>query len=189
VRIDDYKYRFTDQPNGWLGATEKADWPYIIDLRLDPSERTGMPDGKGGSLTSWNRPSGGALRGASPSFDKAYLDPCSSITRGEVMTTNWKNRLPLAIVAVLAVAVVVLAFTTRPALGRAEEGRAASPHYSVVLTEGHNLLVTDNGANKIYFYTIDKDKPIGSPLKLRASMDLTKVGQDVIEITNHNVEK
>jgi membrane-anchored protein YejM (alkaline phosphatase superfamily) len=25
VRIDDYKYRFTDQPNGWLGATDKVD--------------------------------------------------------------------------------------------------------------------------------------------------------------------
>ena len=24
TRIDDYKYRFTDQPNGWLGATEKV---------------------------------------------------------------------------------------------------------------------------------------------------------------------
>ena len=24
VRIDDYKYRFTDQPNGWLGATVKV---------------------------------------------------------------------------------------------------------------------------------------------------------------------
>ena len=23
VRVNDYKYRFTDQPNGWIGATEK----------------------------------------------------------------------------------------------------------------------------------------------------------------------
>jgi arylsulfatase A-like enzyme len=50
VRINDYKYRFTDQPNGWLGATEKVDWPILTNLRLDPFERTGMPNGKNGSL-------------------------------------------------------------------------------------------------------------------------------------------
>ncbi len=42
VRINDYKYRFTDQPNGWLGATEKVDWPILTNLRLDPLERTGI---------------------------------------------------------------------------------------------------------------------------------------------------
>ena len=42
VRIDDYKYRFTDQPNGWLGGTVKLDWPILVNLRLDPFERTGM---------------------------------------------------------------------------------------------------------------------------------------------------
>jgi len=50
VRIDDYKYRFTNQPNGWLGATEKVDWPILCNLRLDPFERTGMFDGKNGSI-------------------------------------------------------------------------------------------------------------------------------------------
>jgi arylsulfatase A-like enzyme len=54
VRINDYKYRFTDQPNGWLGATVKVDWPILVNLRLDPFERTGMPDGKGGSLAYYN---------------------------------------------------------------------------------------------------------------------------------------
>ncbi len=54
VRIDDYKYRFTDQPNGWLGATDKVDWPIIVNLRLDPFERTGLSNGKGGSLAYYN---------------------------------------------------------------------------------------------------------------------------------------
>jgi arylsulfatase len=54
VRIDDYKYRFTDQPNGWLGATEKVDWPILVNLRLDPYERMGMSDGKGGSIAYYN---------------------------------------------------------------------------------------------------------------------------------------
>ena len=106
------------------------------------------------------------------------------------MTANWKTRLPLALTAVLAVAVIALAFTTRPAQGRTEEGgSAASPHYTVVMTEAHNLLVTDDRANKLFFYTIDKDKPIGSPLKLRASINLTDVGKDEIKITPHNLEK
>ena len=54
MRIDDFKYRFTDQANGWLGATEKVDWPILVNLRLDTYERTGMPDGKGGSITYYN---------------------------------------------------------------------------------------------------------------------------------------
>jgi len=69
-----------------------------------------------------------------------------------------------------------------------EQARSAAAHYTVVMTEGHNLLVTDNAANKLFFYTIDKDKPIGSPLKLRASIDLGNVGQDEIQITKHNIE-
>jgi arylsulfatase len=43
VRIGDYKFRFIDQPNGWLGEKTKPDVPYITNLRLDPFERTGWP--------------------------------------------------------------------------------------------------------------------------------------------------
>jgi arylsulfatase A-like enzyme len=42
VRIGDFKYRFLDQPGGWLGATQKVDWPILTNLRLDPLERTGL---------------------------------------------------------------------------------------------------------------------------------------------------
>jgi len=44
VRIGDYKFRFIDQPGGWLGDKTKPDVPYITNLRLDPFERTGWPD-------------------------------------------------------------------------------------------------------------------------------------------------
>src|SRR6516165_4235945 len=55
VRIDDLKYRFTDQPNGWFGATVKVDWPILTNLRLDPYERLGMFNGKdGGSIAYYN---------------------------------------------------------------------------------------------------------------------------------------
>jgi arylsulfatase A-like enzyme len=44
VRIDDYKFRFIDQPAGWVGEKTKPDVPYITNLRLDPFERTGWPN-------------------------------------------------------------------------------------------------------------------------------------------------
>lgn len=44
IRIKDYKYRFIDQPGGWLGGTIKPDWPIVSNLRLDPFERTGLPN-------------------------------------------------------------------------------------------------------------------------------------------------
>jgi arylsulfatase A-like enzyme len=42
VRVGNYKYRFIDQPNGWFGGTVKVDWPILLNLRLDPFERTGL---------------------------------------------------------------------------------------------------------------------------------------------------
>jgi arylsulfatase A-like enzyme len=55
VRVDDYKYRFIDQPGGWLGDKIKPEVPSIINLRLDPFERTGFPENltKNGSLQYW----------------------------------------------------------------------------------------------------------------------------------------
>lgn len=101
----------------------------------------------------------------------------------------------LGLALVLVAVLVLLAGNRQAVLGGAEDRAqggakaAAGPHYSVVLTEGNNLLVTDNAANKLYFYTVDKDRPIGSPLKLRASVDLTNVGRPVIRITEHAVQR
>jgi arylsulfatase A-like enzyme len=55
VRVGDYKYRFIDQPNGWLGDKIKPEVPTIINLRLDPFERTGFPENltRSGSLQYW----------------------------------------------------------------------------------------------------------------------------------------
>jgi len=56
VRIDDYKYRFIDQPGGWLGPKTHPDVPTITNLRLDPFERAGFPEDltKNGSLEFMN---------------------------------------------------------------------------------------------------------------------------------------
>jgi arylsulfatase len=44
VRVDDYKYRFIDQPGGWLGDKTSPDVPHLTNLRLDPFERTGWAE-------------------------------------------------------------------------------------------------------------------------------------------------
>jgi arylsulfatase A-like enzyme len=52
VRVDDYKYRFIDQPQGWLGVKNHPDIPTIVNLRLDPYEKMAFPEDmtKNGSL-------------------------------------------------------------------------------------------------------------------------------------------
>jgi arylsulfatase len=54
VCIDDFKYRLTDQPEGWPGPTFKVNAPVLTNLRLDPFERTGFPKGANGSLAYYN---------------------------------------------------------------------------------------------------------------------------------------
>jgi len=106
-----------------------------------------------------------------------------------------RNRILAVGLVILVVALIALTTTENPVFGQRPQrfggGVMAAPpaHYTVVMTEAHNLLVTDNASNKLYFYTIDKDKPIGSPLKLRASVDLAQVGEQEIKITPHNLEK
>ncbi len=58
VRIDDFKYRFIEQPTGWLGSKVHVDAPTITNLRLDPFERLGFPvngtlDGAQGFFQEW----------------------------------------------------------------------------------------------------------------------------------------
>ncbi len=44
VRIGDFKFRFIDQPEGWLGGKISVSVPYLTNLRLDPFERAGWPN-------------------------------------------------------------------------------------------------------------------------------------------------
>jgi arylsulfatase A-like enzyme len=54
VRVDDFKYRFIDQPGGWIGSTIKPDMPILVNLRLDPLERTMWPNANLGSYEYFN---------------------------------------------------------------------------------------------------------------------------------------
>jgi hypothetical protein len=98
-----------------------------------------------------------------------------------------KNRFSLVVVGALLIAVVAVIGRWQPVQAKVE--KVDKPRYTVIETHGHNLLVTDNEENKLLFYSTDKDAPIGSPLKLRASLDLTQVGKEEIKITAHNLEK
>ena len=50
VRVDDWKFRLIDQPDGWTGGTIKIDWPILSNLRLDPFERMQFMKGNLGSF-------------------------------------------------------------------------------------------------------------------------------------------
>jgi arylsulfatase len=39
VRVNDMKFIFIDQPDGWFGPKTTLDWPKMVNLRLDPYER------------------------------------------------------------------------------------------------------------------------------------------------------
>jgi hypothetical protein len=97
---------------------------------------------------------------------------------------TWKNgMLFLAAAAMIAGAILL---TNRESaqgqVGGGKGGMGGGARYTVVETQAHNLLVTDNGTNTLYYYTADKDAKVGADLKLRGSIDLSQVGTDVVKI-------
>src|SRR5262249_53785634 len=119
---------------------------------------------------------------------RTLLSPsCFTHLRRPLMM-NWKSGMAAIVIVLLAAGVLLL---SNHGLVQGQDGgkSGAIPKYTVVETQGHNLLVTDNSTNTIYFYTPDKDAPIGSPLKLRASLDLTKVGEAELKIKDYRTQK
>jgi len=53
VRIGDYKYRFIDPAQSWMGPSFKVDWPLLTNIRLDPFERTGLSGSW--ELSTWGK--------------------------------------------------------------------------------------------------------------------------------------
>ena len=90
---------------------------------------------------------------------------------------TWKNGMMLFFVGAAMISATLLLTNRDTALGQGGKGGAGGPAYTVVQTDGAHLIVTDNTANKLYFYTIDKDGKIGDDLKLRGALDLRDVGK------------
>jgi hypothetical protein len=99
------------------------------------------------------------------------------------MTANWKTRFALTSVAIAAALALINWTHLQPALAGRGDSPLPGARYDVGETDGANLIVTDNKSNTLYFYTIDRDKEVGSPLKLRGTIDLNQVGKETIEPT------
>jgi hypothetical protein len=102
---------------------------------------------------------------------------------------NLRMSLAAVVIAAALVAAFLTGRQTPPAAGRADDRATPCPRYSIVETEGHNLIVTDNQTNHLYFYNLDKDKDVGSELRLRATVDLSQVGKPVIAVKHHKADK
>jgi hypothetical protein len=100
---------------------------------------------------------------------------------------SWRNGIPFFAGALL-IAAALLASNRQPVQGQGRAGEGAAKH-TVVATDGAHLIVTDNAADKLYFYTIDKDAKIGDDLKLRGTIDLRDVGQASLKPINAAPQK
>jgi hypothetical protein len=94
---------------------------------------------------------------------------------------NWMKFGWGTALAVLVIACGVFGLRPRSEAQQAQVQAAAGPKYTVVDTEGTNLLVVDNSTNTLYFYTVDPGKEIGDDLNLRGSLDLNDVGKPVLK--------
>ena len=62
MRIDDFKFQFFQQPQGWPGAKVTTDMPTMVNIRQDPFERTPSIGGQslndlgGGYMNDFYRP-------------------------------------------------------------------------------------------------------------------------------------
>jgi hypothetical protein len=88
---------------------------------------------------------------------------------------------PWLVVCVALLVGVGLGFIMgEPRAATAQQPDGSVGRYTVVHTEGTNLIVTDNKANMLYFYTVDTGDQPGSDLKLRGSLDLSQVGKQTL---------
>ena len=91
-------------------------------------------------------------------------------------TLGWGTAL-----AVLVIAFGLFNFWPRTEAQQSRSPTAAGAKYTIVDTEGTNLLVVDNSTNTLYFYTVDPGKEVGDDLHLRGSLDLNQVGKPVLK--------
>jgi hypothetical protein len=98
------------------------------------------------------------------------------------MNGNWK--VGLSLLGIVLVVVVVLMLQPAPSVGAAmQKAPDVGAHYTVVATDGTHLIVTDNKANKVYFYAIEQGGKPGDELKFRGTINLEDVGKPTIQPT------
>ena len=81
----------------------------------------------------------------------------------------------------VGIVIAIVAFGLRPRTEAQAPGQAVTgAKYTIVDTEGTNLLVVDNSTNTLYFYTVEPGKEVGDDLHMRGSLDLNEVGKSVL---------
>ena len=94
------------------------------------------------------------------------------------MRTTWKVSAAAALV--IAISFLLGLGIGRPAISTAQQPETNPARYTVVHTEGTNVIVTDNKSNTLFFYTVDPGNEPGAELKLRGSLDLNQVGKQTM---------
>src|SRR5262245_20992871 len=133
---------------GWDALIARERGPLPIRLILQPLGATILALRAGWRDPRERQPAG---NGRATSGGGPFLGRSGSMTR------TWMRYVALALAFALVVGAVVFLNRNQPALGaeQADKG-AGGPHYTVLETEGHNLVVTDNATDTLYFYTVDK---------------------------------
>lgn len=97
------------------------------------------------------------------------------------MHLPWK-KAGLATLLIGLAAGIAFGFFSTPGPGAAQEkGKPMAHRYSVVSSEGTNLIAVDNQTHTLFFYTVDHGDEPGADLKLRGTVDLTKLGESVLK--------
>jgi hypothetical protein len=91
----------------------------------------------------------------------------------------WSNSSVAFVLVMFASGGWMLGYRAQPVRGAGEAPQAAvqRPDYTVVSSDAHSIIVTDNRAHALYYYALDEDDEFGAKLKLRGKVDLSQVGK------------
>jgi hypothetical protein len=90
---------------------------------------------------------------------------------------QWSQRSVVVLALVVAVAGWLIGQRGQTVRGAGDATQPAGHDYTVVSSDGANLVVTDNHAHTVFFYSLDDDDEFGGHLKLRGKIDLAQVGK------------
>jgi hypothetical protein len=99
------------------------------------------------------------------------------------MNLSWK-KAGLATLLIGLAAGILIGFCLTPGPGVAQEKpkmNAPAHRFTVVSSEGTNLIAVDHQTHTLFFYTVDHGSEPGADLKLRGTVDLTKLGDSVLK--------
>ncbi len=82
--------------------------------------------------------------------------------------------------AILVIAFGLFGFRPQTAAQQSPGRGETIARYAVLDSDGTNLEVVDNTTSRLYFYTVNPGQEAGADLHLRGSIDLTQVGNPII---------